>query len=662
MIVALAISVFQYFYKAKRGFKKNLLFAFFRFIGVFLLLLLLINPKVEKVIEKIVKPELVLLADQSQSIAFLKKNKTLDSIIHQVQNDKAITNKFDVYTYAFGASLKDSLNNKADGQTNLNNALEQLEDLHKNSNTVIVPITDGNQTLGVDYSYFKFKNNQIVNPVILGDTTKVQDLIVSKVNSNKYTYLNNKFPVEVLLNYKGSKSVKSQIQILNNNKLVYKEDVSFNANNKSKFISTEIKTTKAGLQTYQVFLKPFNEESNTKNNSKFFSVEALDKATNVLIVSSVSHPDIAALKRSIETNKQRKVKVVKPKQVANLDDVQLLIAYQPNMLFKKIYNDAYLSNTPILTITGVKTDWDFVNSLNLPFSKQALSRNQEVLPVLNNNFELFKTDVFDFKHFPPLDSQFGDEILTADFNVLLKKKIAGITTQIPLVAVWESEDVNQAVVFGEGMYKWRLYDYKEFLSFDNFDTFTGKLVQFLTLKDQRKRLILDYESVYYLDNDIKISATYFNKNYELEEGASLAIKIFKNKAVVKSIPMNVQNGFYIADLSDFKEGDYTFVVSVNEGNINASGAFTVLDFNIEEQFSNANFNALDKLSKINNGTVYFPSQTETLLSGLIDNQNLKPIVKSKTKQVPLISWKYLLALILIVFAIEWFIRKYNGLI
>jgi hypothetical protein len=43
------------------------------------------------------------------------------------------------------------------------------------------------------------------------------------------------------------------------------------------------------------------EKKNTYNNSKNFAVEVIDQKT-IALVTAINHPDVAALKRSIESN------------------------------------------------------------------------------------------------------------------------------------------------------------------------------------------------------------------------------------------------------------------------------------------------------------------------------------------------------------------------
>ena len=77
----------------------------------------------------------------------------------------------------------------------------------------VVLVTDGNQTQGKDYIH-SFPLNTTVYPIVVGDTIPWSDLKITQVNANEYTLQNNRFPVEVLVNYSGNqKSVTTELII-----------------------------------------------------------------------------------------------------------------------------------------------------------------------------------------------------------------------------------------------------------------------------------------------------------------------------------------------------------------------------------------------------------------------------------------------------------------
>jgi hypothetical protein len=107
---------------------------------------------------------------------------------------------------------------------------------------------------------------------------------------------------------------------------------------------------------------------------------------------------------------------------------------------------------------------------------------------------------------------------------------------------------------------------------------------------------------------------------------------------------------------------YSFTVSENISKTSYNGSFEVLDFEIEKQFVNPDLTRLQQVAANTGGAVYYPDNTDKLIDFLVNNENYKAIQKEITKKSPLIDWIWLLVLLAITLAAEWFVRKYNGLL
>ena len=105
-VIALLVALFQYKYKTKQQSKLNLLFAFLRFVTVFPILVLLINPKFEKVSYYNEKPNLVIAVDDSESISFLNQDQKVDSLINLLVNEPELSDKFNIDLYKFGRNTE----------------------------------------------------------------------------------------------------------------------------------------------------------------------------------------------------------------------------------------------------------------------------------------------------------------------------------------------------------------------------------------------------------------------------------------------------------------------------------------------------------------------------------------------------------------------------
>ena len=176
-------------------------------------------------------------------------------------------------------------------------------------------------------------------------------------------------------------------------------------------------------------------------------------------------------------------------------------------------------------------------------------------------------------------------------------------------------------------------------------------------------MVVNHESFYNSGENIEITAQYFNKNYEFDEKAHLSISLVNSKTKQKKrYDLLKTNNAYKVNLDGLSAGNYNFTVKELNSKTTYSGHFEIIDFDIEKQFVNPDVDRLEQLAEISKGKLYFPDQTDVLIQQLLTDENYKTIEKTNSSQTPLIDWKYLLLLICSLFAAEWFIRKYNGLL
>ncbi len=664
-VVSFGVVVFMYGYKTKLSKQLRWLLGILRFITLFSILLLLINPKFINKTYTTEKPILTVLVDNSGSVKALNQEQKVKDFVSFLTNSKDFQEKFDISFFQFGDDFNelDSLS-FSEKNTRITKALRTSSEISTQSSSPIIILSDGNQTLGNDYTYTAKTLKNPVFPVVIGDTTKYSDLRIEQLNTNRYSFLKNKFPIEAILVYAGKNTVNSRFIIKQGAKTVYSENVDFSKKNNVKTISATIPATKVGLQKYSAQLVPIETEKNKTNNYRRFAVEIIDQTTKVLIVSDILHPDLGTLKKAIETNKQRTVFIKKSTEAASiLNDYQLVILYQPTGKFLNVFNAIKKLKKNYFIISGKHTQWHFLNQNQTAFLKEVTTQTEEVTPLLTPNFSAFAVEDIGFSNFPPLETGFGELEILVPHEIILEQVIDGYKSNSALFATTELNGVRQAILDGEGIWKWRAQSYLQEESFQSFDDFIGKIVQYLASNKQKSRLEVTNKTFYYSNQPILLSAQYFDKNYVFNNKASLIITVVnKDTNEKKTFPLLLKNNFFQVDLSTLDAGEYSFKVGVKNEAVSRSGTFTILDYNVEQQFLYPDVTKLKQLASYTKGKIYYENQFEELMSQLLTDQRFKSIEKSEEKIVPLIGWKFLLAIIAIILATEWFIRKYNGLI
>ena len=665
IVISFLVTVFMYGYKTKYKSTLRWVFGILRFVTLFSILLLLINPKFKSETYTVEKPNLVVLIDDTESVSEMDQVQNVLDLVQKITDSQELNDKFDVATYSFGDALEegDSLS-FSKSNTNISKALTGLSQLYKNEVAPTILISDGNQTLGKDYEFMSstFKNQ--IYPVVLGDTTKYTDLKITQLNTNRYAFLKNQFPVELFLMYDGSEKVNSQLIISQGATIVFSENITFSKSENLKIRSLTLPATTVGLQKYEVQLLPLTYEKNVVNNGRRFAVEILDQATNVLLISDIIHPDLGTLIKAIESNEQRKVTLMKPLEaIPVIDDYQLIILYQPNRSFASLYQEVQNSKRNTFVIAGLQTDWNFLNSVQDNYNKDAINEYEYVTGVLNPNYGAFAIEPIEFDNFRPLKTQFGDLNITIPHEIILEQSIQDISTESAMLATMELDGRRSAIWDGEGFWKWRSEVYLESNTFEGFDDFIGNIVQYLASSKRRSRLEVNNETFYYNNNSIRITAQYFDQNFVFDSRGSLTISVINTETKkITEFPLLLKNNFYAVDLNSLAAGEYNYTVSVQDETISRSGNFSILDFNVEQQFLHANVAKLERAAANTGGKIYFSTESQNLINDLLLDDRYKQIQKSEQKVVPLVDWKFLLLIIVLTLASEWFIRKYNGLI
>ena len=656
-----SLGYYQYYYRVKKLTKVSFLLVIICSLVFFLLMLVLLNPSITK--ESIInqKAKLSVLVDNSSSITFFKKDSLVHAILQNFKTHKKLNKRFDINYYSFGNLFQQSDSFSFDeNQTDISMPLERISKIQKNASNAIVLLSDGNQTIGNDYQYTSIKDP--VFPVVIGDTTKYQDVKIAQINVNRYSFINNQFPVESILQYEGTQTIKLRYSLENNGKIIFSERINFSEKNNSHILKTFIKASKEGTNFFTSKIEYLENEKNVVNNSKNFSVEVIDKQSEILIVSSFYHPDLGALKKAIESDKQRKVtiRIVDDKNI-QLNNYQLVVLYQPNNKFNIIIDQLNSNKSSFMLITGSKTDWLFLNNKSLGINKKNINQLENYSARFYNGFLNFSQKNIGFENLPPMIDYYGETTVSIPHQTLLYQSINGFSSQNPLLATANHNNQKKVFLFGEGLWKWRSSSFLKNDSFQYFDEFIGNLVQYASNKKIRNRLDLDITSFYNANSSIQIGAFYVDENYQFDDRATILFTIKnKNSKKKQTFPFSLSGSSYQLELTSLEAGEYEYTIEVDGRNISKKGTFKVNEFLVEEQFTNANSYKLELLAQKTAGKLYFEDKYRLVIDDLTNDTRFSTIQKSKKTIDKLVNWQWLMLLIIGLLSLEWFIRKYIG--
>jgi len=679
---ALTLYFRHYFIKDPTSVQKRLMnfLGILRFVVMSLIAILLLSPFIKSKFTEVQKPVILVLQDNSESV----KNSFTEGDSAQYVEDfqgmiQKLKSNFDVKEYSFDDALNPEINFSWDGKlTNLSDNLNDIINLYAGQNVgAVILASDGIYNKGANPLYNSGNLKFPVYTIALGDTTPKRDLKISKVLYNQIVFLNDRFKIRVDAQADNITSAKTAIDVFDytkrgNPKKLETRDVEFSES--KTFLSEDFVITagRPGMNRYKIVLRPVEGEFTRANNYMSIFVDVLDSRQRILLVANSPHPDLAAIRSAIESNKNYEVALKFAGEIQSIrpEDFDLIILHQlPSNRFPvaKLTEAIKEKDIATLYIVGGQTSLPALNKVQsaVQINSSGLGMN-EVIPILNKDFSLFIfSDDFQMRlvEFPPLYVPFGEFDTSPTSKKLFFQKIGSVQTDYPLVIFDEAAGSKTAVICGEGLWRWKIYDYRGNKDYDGFNELITKTVQYLAVKeDKRQFRVRVPKNVFYENEVISFQAELYNDSYELINEPNVSVRLVDEEDKEYPFIFNKTSNAYILDAGNFPVGNYTFNASVRQGTkeLKYNGKFSIVPMQLEAFNTVADHQLLFQLSEKSGGEMFYSSQMELLGETLASNNQLKPMMFATYKTESLINLWWLLAVFAGILSLEWFIRKYEG--
>lgn len=648
-----------------------------RFLSVFFISFLLLSPLIKSVFINIEKPVIIVAQDNTESILMQKDSATY-LIQHQIAVDKLMENlrqTYDVNYYVFGEKVtKADKPDYKDKQTDFSKLFEQINTKYLNRNVgAMIVLSDGIFTKGQSPVYAATDVRFPIYTVALGDTGMQKDLALSQVKTNKIAFLGNIFPLQITVDIKDLNGFSGDLVVTNDKKQVFKQRISANTKEYTTTINVDLKAEKTGIQHYIVEIASSNEEKNVKNNIRDVVVDVINNKQKILVLAEGPHPDVAALRKTLKLNQNFQSEFYTTSKFSKrIQDYNLVVLYQlPSMSGSEqaLLSQIIKSEIPLLVILGNRTNFAALSNLNLGLQVQQNNRSfDDALPTINQQFTMFEIpeDVKQLcEQVPPLNTPFGVYKYSQSAQVLMTQRIKNIQTQNPLIILDNTGERKMGFIAGEGIWRWRIYDYVQNQNHDAFNELINKMMQFLSLKVNKENFVLNIRNLFNETEPITALAEVYNQIYDPVANAEIKMEI--TGANQKKFNFNFEpdasgTKTYYLNAGILPVGDYSYVATAkNEGKTYVkNGKFSIIALHEEAQNTIANHNALYQLSKKHDAELVFPAQLLSLEEKIKQNKNIVPISNTERDMKDLVYYKWIFFIFLFLLCSEWLLRKFFG--
>ncbi|HRX12473.1 MAG TPA: hypothetical protein P5210_12525 [Draconibacterium sp.] len=678
IVAAFGVSLFLYFRNKENselGKNQVRILMTLRFLSFFVIAFLLLSPFI-KTLKKITRNPLIITAwDNSSSIVSNPDSINVTSEIASIRNkiNDELSTEYSVLEYSFGEKAK-RLNelNFSEKKTGYSDLLSTVVNNHFNENIgALILVGDGINNQGKNPLNLLNEVNFPVFTIGFGDTTEVVDSRIQDIRVNRTSFSGNKFPVEIDAQFSKLKGNSIRLSVVqDNNELA---SVIVTPPNQNYFFTQNfiLDAGSAGLKHYSVKTEIVENERNIKNNKAGFVINVLEQKQKILILSDGPHPDIGAIKNTLDLQTTYDVSVFTEEPYpSNFSDFNLIILNQLPTAGKsaaEIVKNAQGNRIPVLFIVGNKTFLPQLNALAQGATITPLAGSgEEAQAALNPSYATFNLSD-DLKEivsqFPPLQVSFADYELEAGFTPLFYQKLMNIETTKPLIATGTLNGRKTGFIFGEGIWRWRLYNYYIDQNQALFNELVNQLVQYLALRQNEDNFIIDFKPVYAETDEIVFRAEVYNDVFEKVNNEEIKIKIQNSNNEEFEYTFDIQGSDYFLNAGHLPSVDYTFSAEVTIGDktFNETGRFTITPVNFENLDLRANHNLLYQLSAQSGGRFYQPDEIEKLISELKNNNHLKATSYFQEMINEMLNLKWLFFVVLLLLSVEWFLRKFWGI-
>lgn len=655
--------------------QRNLL-ASLRFISISILCLLLLSPFIQINNPTLQKPIIVLAQDASESITLNKdsafyRNQFIarfDSLAQRLSDD------YEVVSYNFGQNIKTGFDTQySQSLTNFSSLFSYLQQSYFGRNLgALIVASDGIANSG-DSPYFAAQQSEANYPVYtiaLGDTIPAQDVILQHIQYNKITFQGANYPIELSVSAEGFKGKTIEIRIVDQaNTIVQSQKTTINTQHSFQKIELSLLAKKEGLYHYKIEIIPLDGELSTKNNYKDIAFEVFKSKQKILIVYSAPHPDVVALAKALKTNQNYSVTTSSIQDFKEqLSDYNLVFLYQlpsaqqpATALLSQLNQNA----TPCIIVLGSGSDMQKFNALGRGLQITANRSSDEVIADYRSDFDLFAIDQ-DMQLFlqnsPPLSAPYGDYRIDGNTRILASQRVGSTTTNRPLIMFWANGEQKTALLAAEGWWRWRVYNHLRSQNTEQFDAFVNKIATYMAVKDKKSRFSLQNDAIYPQNMPITFTAERYNESYELSNDAELSCTITNQYNKTTKYQFSKTSHSYALTLGYLPVGDYTFAAqtTIDKKIQEVKGHFSVIAVQAEVENTQANHAALSNLSKGTNAAMFSPNQMQELEQAIRKNNDIVTISYENKSMIELIRTLSVFVVFLILFGLEWFLRKYWG--
>jgi hypothetical protein len=652
------------------------LMASLRFLVVFGMAFLLLEPLMITEDTKVEKPLILFAQDNSQSVLACS-----DSIFYQTNYPDDVrgmlaelSQSYEVKKFSFSNEIFDSLSFDFLGQqTDISFVMDALYNQYYGRNVgAIILASDGIFNKGKHPLYgSKMLEGATYYSIALGDTALRRDLILENILHNKIAFLGNDFPIAAQIKGQYYSGKQATVTLQKDGKIIASQLVKMEGDLSTAEVIFQVEAKSSGKHKYRIQITPQEGEFTVLNNTRDIFIEVLDNKQKILLLAAAPHPDLNALKSAIEKNINYEVTIATTNSFkGDVKGYSLVIAHQvPSVVTDdlKYIQQVVDAKIPLIFMIGEQSSIAVFNNLKKGLTLVGPKGTSDVKGSLNKGFTGFTYEQglhTIMNDFPPLQIPFASEYkVLGSSQVVVFQKIGTTVTNYPLLLFSEVNSDKTGVWLGEGLWRWRIQNFIKNNNTDLFDQLISKVIQFVVQKEDKSKFRVNVLSTVFENEQILFQGELYNDIFELvnEPDVQLIISDEQGNELPAKLFSRVGNNYRL-DAGKFESGIYAYraFTTFNKNKYEVKGEFIVKPLDVEFVEVVANHRLMHDIASQTGGKLIYPRQINVLKDLLANDNNIANVSYAHKTVADVLRWKWIFYLLLLLISLEWLLRKRNG--
>lgn len=681
---------------------RRIILTVLRALVLSLLVLLLFEPLLRLTSSSTRSPVVALLVDDSKSMTINDRRGSRDSMLRALLADpvfRRLAGHADVRTFTFGTRLRpaspgegDTLS-LAEDATDISGALQGLRtEAQRTPVTAAVVLTDGSYTLGENPLHDAEQLGIPLYTVGIGDSSAQKDLLISAIAANELVYSETTAPVDVTVKSSGFGGERVEVILSDGTKELDRTTLTLEPGSRQYTVELSYVPEGEGTRRYSVRVSSLPGELTTANNRRSFQARIMKSKMRVLIVASAPSPDLAALRQAVTEEKKFAVMsfsanknggfhegTLTPARVDSADCIVLLGLPSPSvspgasqMLAQRIA----AADKPLLIVAGRTAEYRMASPLTelFPFTVQQSAPPEQLIyaepvPAQRDNPILAtgRADAIDgWKRLPPIFRTTTAFRPKPGAVVLAASRVQQVVLPDPLIITRKENRRKSLAVLGYGIWRWRLMAQADPSTAQLYSSFIVNAITWLTTpEDSRPVKIATTRESYSQGEPVQFVGQVYDASARPVDDAQVRVTARREGSVLETDLRPIGNGRYEGTLEGAEQGDYTFTGSASLNGTTLGddkGRFSVGDLDLEFQDTRMNAELLRQMADRSGGRYLEPEQIATLDELLASQASFAPNVLEQRREIELWNWRTVLILLIVLLAVEWFLRKRSGML